>query len=137
MKPEDYLKGNEPSHPRNIVMAGILYYSKDIEKWGSGLKRISEDCAANGIKVDFLHTKTGSKTVFYRREQKDVEKTREKTREKILKLLGENPGITTAEPAELTKITAKGVEWNLKKMREEKVIKRIGPDKGGYREVIK
>ena len=137
MRPEDYLKGSEPSRPRNVVMAGILYYSKDIEKWGSGLKRIYEDCSANGLKVKFEQAKTGSRIVFYRHEQKTVEKTREKTREKILSLIRENPGITTTEMAKNTGLTAKGIEWNLKKMREEKIIKRIGPDKGGYWKVIK
>ena len=32
-------------------------------------------------------------------------------------------------------ISNKGVEWNLKTLKDEGVIKRIGPDKGGHWEV--
>ena len=32
-------------------------------------------------------------------------------------------------------ITGKGVEWQVKHLREEGVLKRIGPAKGGYWQV--
>ncbi|MBU4562855.1 winged helix-turn-helix transcriptional regulator, partial [bacterium] len=48
-----------------------------------------------------------------------------------------NPKITSAELAEILEITVKGVEWNIKKLKEEGIIKRIGPAKGGYWEIIK
>jgi len=66
-----------------------------------------------------------------------AEKTREKTREKILRLLAENPKINSVEISQAAKITIKGVEWNLKKLKDESVITRIGPDKGGCWKVIK
>jgi len=65
-----------------------------------------------------------------------VEKTREKTREKIIELVKNNPQITTSEIAEIAGISIKGVEWNMKKLREGKFIKRVGPDKGGHWEVV-
>ena len=67
---------------------------------------------------------------------KEGQKTREKTREKILRLIKENPEIITAEVAEKSGVTTKGVEWNLKKLKAEGRIRRIGSDKGGYWEVI-
>ena len=66
-----------------------------------------------------------------------MEKTREKTREKVIDLIKNNPKITTAELAEILEITVKGIEWNLVKLKEKGIIKRIGPAKGGYWEVIK
>ena len=65
-----------------------------------------------------------------------MEKTREKTREKIIELVKNNPQITTSEIAEIAGISIKGVEWNMKKLREGKFIKRVGPDKGGHWEVV-
>ena len=69
--------------------------------------------------------------------RKTGEKVREKTREKILRLIRENPEITTSELAEKSGVTPKGVEWNIGKLKKEGFIKRVGPDKGGHWEVIK
>jgi len=64
------------------------------------------------------------------------EKTREKTREKILYNLNETPYITMNELAKIVGISKKGVEWQMAKLKKEGRIKRIGPDKGGYWEVM-
>ena len=53
----------------------------------------------------------------------------EKTVGKILKLISTNPSITRKE------LSIRGVEWNLAKMQEKGLIKRICPAKGGYWEV--
>jgi len=63
-------------------------------------------------------------------------KTREKTREKILRAIMAAPTISTAELAVMTGLTTKGIEWNLKKMKADGLLKRIGPAKGGRWEVI-
>ena len=60
-----------------------------------------------------------------------------KTRVKILELLKENPGMSIPELAEKTGLTAKGIEWNLAKLKQEGVIARIGPDRGGHWEITK
>ena len=65
-----------------------------------------------------------------------MEKTREKTREKVIDLIKNNPKITTAELAEILEITVKGVEWNIKKLKQKGILKRIGPAKGGYWKVV-
>jgi predicted HTH transcriptional regulator len=61
--------------------------------------------------------------------------TTNKTREKILRAIMVAPGINTVELAAVTGLTTKGVEWNLKKLKAEGVLKRIGPAKGGHWEV--
>lgn len=72
-----------------------------------------------------------------KRAEKTVEMTVEKTVEKILGLLATNPRITQKEIMNNTGLTRRGVEWNLKKLKNERKIKRIGPDKGGYWEIVK
>jgi len=67
---------------------------------------------------------------------KTGEKTREKTREKILRAIKAAPTISTAKLAVMTGLTTKGIEWNLKKMKADGLLKRIGPAKGGRWEVI-
>ena len=77
-KPEDFIKG-EGSIPRNPLIANTLYLSKDIEKWGSGFRRITEVCAKADVKVKFEIRKNGFMVIFYR-----------KTDEQLLDLTGEN-----------------------------------------------
>lgn len=56
--------------------------------------------------------------------------------EKILDVIKSNPKITQNELMEVTSLTRKGVEWNLAKLKEKDIIKRIGPSKGGYWKVV-
>ena len=68
--------------------------------------------------------------------EKSAVKTREKTREKIIRLLMEKPTATQDDIAGTTALSVKGVEWNLKVLKESGRIRRVGPDKGGHWEVI-
>ena len=58
-----------------------------------------------------------------------------KTVGKILALIDENHKITREELSAKIGLTIRGVKWNLKKLKKEGVLKRIGPAKGGYWEV--
>jgi ATP-dependent DNA helicase RecG len=64
-------------------------------------------------------------------------KTREKTREILLRLLRDDPSIATDELAAAMGITRKGVEWQIRRLKQDGKLKRIGPDKGGSCEVLK
>lgn len=71
---------------------------------------------------------------------KTVEKTVEKTTrtvEKILKILSNTPSITVREMSEILGLSRRGVEEQIKSLKQKGVIRRIGPDKGGHWEVIK
>ncbi len=56
--------------------------------------------------------------------------------EKILDAIKSNPKITQNVLVEIAGLTRRGIEWNLAKLKEKGIIKRIGPAKGGYWEVI-
>lgn len=64
------------------------------------------------------------------------EKTRVKTREKILKLILEDPSVSTEEMSKRIGITKKGIEWQIIRLKKEGILQRIGPAKGGYWKVI-
>jgi len=66
---------------------------------------------------------------------KTREKTVEKTREKIINLMRENPHITVKEIVRETGLSRRGVEWNISKLKKKNTIKRIGPARGGHWEV--
>jgi len=63
-------------------------------------------------------------------------KTVGKTVGKLLGIIMENPKITTEEMALKTGLSIRGVEYNLNKLKEEGLLKRIGPAKGGHWEVL-
>ena len=68
--------------------------------------------------------------------EKTSEKTGKKTSETILEIILENPRITVKELSQLTGLSVGGVRWNLDKLADKGRLKRVGPDKGGYWEVI-
>jgi len=59
----------------------------------------------------------------------------QKTREVILSLIAENPRITSMQMEERLGINRSAISKHLKRMQEEGVVRRIGPDKGGHWEV--
>jgi len=52
-------------------------------------------------------------------------------------LIQDNPQISQDKIAEIIGITTDGVFWNIKKLKNKGILKRIGADKGGYWEIIK
>ena len=61
--------------------------------------------------------------------ESSTEKTTEKTTEKILTTITKNPYITQSELAKICGITEDGIYWNIKRLKEEGIIRRIGPNK--------
>ena len=57
--------------------------------------------------------------------------------ERILDLIKQNPSISAAEIAMLIEMSSRGVEKQIKKLREEGIIRRKGADFGGYWEIVK
>ncbi|HRT18437.1 MAG TPA: winged helix-turn-helix transcriptional regulator [Candidatus Paceibacterota bacterium] len=55
---------------------------------------------------------------------------------KILLLLKEKPSITKKQLSEILRISKIAVDKNIDKLKSLNLLKRVGPDKGGYWEVI-
>ena len=70
-------------------------------------------------------------------ERKDIssEKTSNSS-EKILELIKQAPKISASGIAMEIGISSRGVEKQIKKLREAGIIKRIGADFGGYWEIV-
>ena len=153
MDPEDFIFKDEQSVLRNPLIADILYRIKDIEKWGSGLKRIYEECRENGVKVEFRKLKTGFRVIFNRREEfakPDSDPVRNKfvlSSDKVRNKLGENaaqvfviimdnPSITAKELASRLGLSLRGIQKIVAKMQKEGMIIRRGARKSGYWEII-
>ena len=60
----------------------------------------------------------------------------QKSTQKIIELIKDNPQITTQEMAEAIGIIRRTVAKHIKSLQEKGIIKRVGPDKGGHWEVV-
>ncbi|MFH1838260.1 MAG: ATP-binding protein [Candidatus Kuenenbacteria bacterium] len=143
------------SFPRNKLLFGLMQRMNLVEKIGSGLARINEMMeefllphpiiyVSNSIfSITFERPDLQKMTIEERRkiyQDKLGDKLGEKLGEnqiKILALIGNNPKITIIEIANNINISTTAVENNIKKLKEKKIIRRIGSDKGGYWEVLK
>lgn len=165
LTPEDYIRKEEQSVLRNTLIAETLYKSRDIEKWGSGIKRIYNECKESGVKVEFKILKTGFMVVFNRklvkstpqvegsarrerlveiREKKVTKRVTEKVTKRvtenqkiIIKQMTDNPYVTTVELAKIIGISDRKIKENIRKLKEYGLVKRIGPANGGHWEIIK
>lgn len=150
INPEDFFTGHEKSILRNPLIAETMYKSKDIERWGSGIKRIHDECVAAGVKVEFNRLKTGFVVVFYRPKweegkglaeglaeggQKSKVKSKVKSRVKVIEMIAQNPSVTILEIAAALDMSIPGIEKIIRLLKEEKRLRRIGPDKGGHWEI--
>ncbi len=147
IEPMDYYAGNEHSVLRNPHISEIIFRSKDIERWGSGIKRIHDECNRSNIRVEFKRLKTGFVVCFYRPERESdiprvVEKVVERVVEKvvenisqnqkeIIQCMSSNPLISALAIARSLGISQRKVQTNIKRLKELGLISRIGPDKGG------
>jgi ATP-dependent DNA helicase RecG len=110
-----------PFQPRycQYILSGRL-----IEAWGQGIFIMIDDCAGANVPPPLFKYDLSGFVIEFK-------KPTEETREKIIQLIGSNEDITTGEIAIATGITKKGVEYHLTKLKQEKIIERKGPDKGG------
>ena len=68
--------------------------------------------------------------------QKTTQKSTQKTTRKIISAITNNPNVTRRELAEMIGITSDGAKKALEGLKKKGLIRRIGPDKGGYWEVV-
>lgn len=111
-----------------------------VEQIGSGVGRIMDLMKEGGLPVPVFQ-KEGMFTVTLSRPLKGVEKVSEKmsekTPEKMLRLIKENKDITTEELAIKIGKSTRTIERQIKKLKDQKLIDRIGSDKGGYWNIVK
>jgi energy-coupling factor transporter ATP-binding protein EcfA2 len=67
LTPQDFIQKRERSVLRNPLISQILYFSRDVENWGSGLGKIYNSCMEDDVKIEFEILKTGFLVVFYRK----------------------------------------------------------------------
>ena len=99
--------------------------SKYTPLYANGKEPVIEEQDVYRIEIPYVPTLQGS----------DIDTT-QKTTQKIVEQMRSNPTISIEELAELCGLTRDGINYNIRKLKNKGIIKRIGPDKGGHCEVI-
>ena len=124
----------------SFVAKGLLPY----HGLGSGIKRALEewpDIDFTDDREGCLFTATVHRKAVAGSEEltgppKSSGKSSGKTEEQILISLSERPKMTIPELAEALGMTTRGVEKQISKLRQDGLLRRVGPAKGGHWEVI-
>lgn len=82
VSPEKFIEGNERPVRRNPLITRTLYYSKDMESFATGLKRIYTACKAAGCRVEFEQQAYGFAVIFYRRNTSTQDSPQDSTQDK-------------------------------------------------------
>jgi len=159
LTPQDFIEKPERSVHRNPALAHILYYSEDIESFGTGLRRIMTACQEAGVKVEFQMLKMGFAVVFHRQDVSDItvdkmgrilsdkplvpSGTKNGTKDgtidtdnlkciSLLEAISNNPSVTYDKLAEILSIPRRTISREMKKLQESGKIKREGTKTKGY-----
>lgn len=158
------LMGKHTSRPRNPKMAEAFYRAGFIEAWGRGIEKIINGFKTEGltpptfsieqagVTVNILREKfeainMGGTTDTYRHKDTDAQdaaksnlesnrKSDLKSNLKIKEILMSAPRTTIRQMMNLTGLSESGVKKVLRKLKQAGEIRRVGPDKGGYWEVL-
>lgn len=133
----DSLFKKHASQPFNPDIANTFFRAGLIEAWGRGIEKMLSACKEHSAPLpEIQYEKGGLWVVFKFPAEKTSEKMSEKTSEKIVALIKNNSTITIEQLSENTGVTSRSIERNLKKLQEQKKIRRVGAAKGGHWEII-
>ena len=147
---------------RNPKIAAFLKAYHFVKEFGEGFDRICREQEANGANVPSFRTdefilkitvpkvaekvqkqtgnvtENGGKVTEKVTENvtENVTDASQKTSQKIIDLIKEDPYISTSKMAEIIGVDRRNIARNIKKLKEQGAVRRVGPDKGGFWEVI-
>ena len=152
------LLSSHRSMPYNPDIANTFFRAGEIEAWGRGIERIIMACKNDGFSTpEFRYDASGIWITFKfeyperattQSDHKTTHKTTQKTTQKaiqnlteqqqaILSFLKGHPEATRKEISKsLSNITEDGVKYNLSRLQELGLLKRIGGRKQGYWQII-
>ncbi len=146
-KPYEELQNGDISLPRNPIITRIFRVIDLAENAGYGFDKMFKGWKSHYSKAPVVSTGLDYYSIefFYNSEgsARDTEKdtVRDTARDtvnlsrnqlRIISLIRETPFITSEELSKKIGINLRNIKNNIAKLKERMLIKRIGPDKGGY-----
>jgi ATP-dependent DNA helicase RecG len=141
------------SKSRNPDISNTFFRAGMVESWGRGISKILDECEKENVPKPSFDLSMGGvdarfiPKIFESNTTLSPETTQKSTLESTLKstlksalktkqLIEENPHITISELAEKLSISKRAVDKQVAKLKENGIMERIGPDKGGYWKII-
>ncbi len=139
-----------PSRPFNPSIANAFFRAGEIEAWGRGIQRIYDACRETEspkpmiayepgeLSMEFPFSPSYLKTIPPGSASRLGEKLGEKlgeTRAAILQAMYLNPRVSAKALAADLGLSTTAIENQIRILKNEKFVRRLGPAKGGYWEV--
>ena len=106
-----------------------------VERAGTGIQRMKDSMAAAGLPLPEIKYDTFF-TITLRRPPKEEMPGSVKSSVKILEAIRANKNVSAKEISQTLSISLRAVEKQLSKLKESGKLRRIGPAKGGYWEIV-
>ncbi|MCR5135742.1 MAG: putative DNA binding domain-containing protein [Oscillospiraceae bacterium] len=145
-EPIDFYTRDIRSFLRNEVIAKTLYLCKDVETFGSGIRRIYTLCNEAKVTVSYINEETAFTLEFSRDDRNITPKsgdinggTNDRITEAellLLSLLKQSPSMTNAELAAASGKSERTISRLLAALKNRNLILRIGSNKTGYWKVL-
>ena len=128
------------SQPHNPDIANTFFKMGLIESWGRGVEKVIKASMAYNTTTPTFTWDNGLNVEFISRypKQKDEKlgesspKSSPKTGEKIMDMISQNNTVTTEQMAEALDISKRAILKQIAKLKEQGLLQRIGPAKGGH-----
>lgn len=122
---------------RNPLISRVLTEMELVRELNEGVPRIFEEMKAAGLPEPKIVETTANVTVvlYNGKTAANNAQTTENATEKIIKILKERPYATAGQLAEELGLTIDGVDYNIRKLKKQGRIVRIGGDKGCHWEI--
>ncbi|WP_074650074.1 winged helix-turn-helix transcriptional regulator [[Clostridium] aminophilum] len=127
---------------RNETIARVLYLCKDVETFGSGIRKIYSLCNTAGVEIKYENTDTDFKIEFSRidrnksplsgHENGRINDHISDLEQAVLSCLREEPGMTNAELIKKTGKSQRTITRVLASLKGKGLINRIGSNKTDY-----
>lgn len=156
--PEMFIKEIRKPIRRNPLITRTLYYSKDMESFATGLKRIQDACDEVGCKVEYYGDDYGFTVRFYRHcgdgwgtngannDSKETKVTLDVTLDvtlenaierSVYEMIKENVTLTIPQMAERLSVNSRTVQRAINSLKEKGIIVRNGGKRYGHWEIIR
>ena len=126
----------------NEVIAKTLYLCKDVEAFGSGIRKIYTLCNEASVGVSYINEETAFTLEFSRDDRNILPKSGginggiTKAELMLLSLLRQSPSMTNVELANASGKSERTISRLLATLKNRRLIQRIGSNKTGYWKVM-
>jgi ATP-dependent DNA helicase RecG len=126
------LLASRTSAPHNPDIARVFFRSGMTEAWGRGIEKIiNSNVNAGKPKPEFEMVGNGLIVSFYGDANITANITLNETQKKLLALMVSNPQVTIKELSERIGISERNIKSNIKTLKNEGRVERIGASKNG------